>query len=114
MADTKRIPSLLAFGPYSTRQITLLSGQNLKAGTLLGKITTGGKYTESTATAIDGSETPDLVLAEDCDASSGDKVTLAYETGGFNVDEMTIHVTHTVASIREGLRLKGILLANVD
>jgi hypothetical protein len=56
--------------------VTLVSGQNLKAGTLLGQITTGGKYTLYNNAASDGSEAASAVLLADCDASGGDATAL--------------------------------------
>jgi hypothetical protein len=94
--------------PVVARKITVVSGQNLVRGTVLGKITSGGKYNKSLSAAADGSQTPDLILAEDCDASGGDKVALAYATGIFAQEALTIGTAHTADSIREGLRGKGI------
>lgn len=93
-----------------SRQITLISGQNLERGAVLGKITASGKYTLSLSEAVDGSETPDLILVEDTDASAGDVVCVAYERGDFIEDNLTIGTGHTADSIREGLRSKGITL----
>lgn len=92
------------------RQITLISGQNLTRGTVLGKITASSKYNKSLSAAVDGSQTPDAILAEDCDASGGDKLTIAYFAGQFNENSLTLGTAHTVASIKEGLRGKGIHL----
>lgn len=98
----------------NSRSITLVSGQNLQRGALLGKITSGGKYNLSLSAASDGSQTPDAILAEDCDASGGDKTAIAYFTGGFNSSKVTLGASHTVASVREGLRAKGIQLIDVQ
>lgn len=92
----------------TTRKVTILSGQNLKVGAVIGKITSGGKYKLSLSAASDGSETPDLILAEDCDASGGDREAIAYETATVVSTALVIGTAHTVASIREGLRGKGI------
>ncbi|MDI3489564.1 MAG: hypothetical protein PWP11_841 [Thauera sp.] len=92
------------------RKVTIVSGQNLTRGAVLGKITASGKYNLSLSGASDGSQTPDLILAENCDASSGDKVALAYARGDFNANALTLGTAHTVASITEGLRAKGITL----
>ena len=92
------------------KKVTLISGQNLVRGSVLGKITTGGKYNLSLAAASDGSQTPDLILAQGCDASAGDKEALAYSRGDFNINALTIGTGHTAASIAEGLRAKGIVL----
>lgn len=95
-----------------SRAITLVSGQNLKRGAVLGKITASGKYNLSASAAGDGSQTPDLILAEDCDASAGDKGALAYSRGDFSSAGLTLGAGHTVASILEGLRAKGITIIN--
>jgi hypothetical protein len=92
------------------RKVTIISGQNLVRGTVLGKITTGGKYNKSLSTASDGSQTPDMILAEDCDASAGDASALAYSRCDVNAGALTLGASHTVASITEGLRVKGIVI----
>lgn len=73
-----------------------------------------GKYTSSLAAATDGSQTPDAILAEACDASGGDKVTVAYFKGGFDDSKVVLGTGHTAASVREGLRVKGIDLISVQ
>lgn len=93
-----------------TRQITLISGQNLVRGAVLGKITASGKYTLSLSASSDGSQTPAVILAEACDASGGDKLTPAYFGGVFNENALTLGTAHTKASIREALRDVGIKL----
>lgn len=96
------------------RKVTIATGQNLVRGAVLGKVTATGKYLLSLSAAADGSQTPDLILAEYCDASAGDKSVLAYARGDFNSRALTLGAGHTVASITEGLRAKGItLLASI-
>lgn len=73
-------------------------------------VATVDKYKLSAAAAVDGSQVPDLILAEATDASSGDVVTVAYERGDFDENEIVLGSGHTAASIREGLRKKGINL----
>ncbi len=68
------------------------------------------KYKLSASASTDGSQTPDAVLAEATDASGGDKETMAYFDGAFNEDRVVLGAGHTAASIREGLRNKGIHL----
>jgi hypothetical protein len=93
-----------------SRQITLVSGQNLKRGALLGKITSGGKYTLSLSASSDGSQTPAVILAEDCDASAGDKVTVAYFAATVDENAMIYGTGQTAANTREALRDVGIYL----
>lgn len=61
-----------AEGRLSRDNATLISGQNLQAGTVLGKITTGGKWTQVDDSQSDGSETARGVLYASVDASGGD------------------------------------------
>ena len=93
-----------------TRQITLITGQNLKRGSVLGKITASGKFNLSLSAAGDGSQVPAAILAEDTDASGGDKVTVAYFGGVFDENALTYGTAHTKASVREQLRDYGIKL----
>lgn len=92
------------------RKVTVLADQVLPRGAVLGAITASGKYVLSASAATDGSQTPDLILAEAVDATGGDASALAYERGDFNALAVTLGAGHTVASIREGLRAKGITL----
>lgn len=93
-----------------SQQITLLSGQNLAKGAVLGKITASGKYTLSASAAGDGSQTPDAILAEATDASGGDKVTVAYVKAMVLESALVLGAGHTLDGIREGLRAKDIHL----
>lgn len=68
------------------------------------------KYKLSLAAATDGSQVPDLILAEATDASAADVVTVAYERGDFDENEIVLGTGHTASTIREGLRKKGINL----
>ncbi|WP_295852029.1 head decoration protein [uncultured Xylophilus sp.] len=92
------------------RVVTLLAGAVYPEGALLGKLTVGGKYKVSASAANDGSEVPDLVLGEPVDATAGDRQAMAYSRGDFNANAITFGAGHTVASVREGLRVKGIQL----
>lgn len=90
------------------RKVTILAGQNRKRSDVLGKVTASSKYVLSLSASADGSQTPDAILAEDCDATAGDKQAMAYFRGDFNASALTLGASHTVASITEGLRAKGI------
>lgn len=92
------------------RKVTIPAGQNLVRGAVLGKITASSKYPLSLAAANDGSQTPDLILAEDCNATLGDKTALAYARGDFADLALTLGTGHTIASITESLRAKGITI----
>lgn len=111
-SSTSYSPDKLLAGSeeLASRKVTILSGQNVTRGAVLGKITSGGKYILSLSAAVDGSQTPDAILAHDCDASGGDKEAMVYTRGDFNENALTIGTAHTADSIREGLRGKGINL----
>lgn len=55
---------------FSRKTVTLLTGQDLKAGSVLGKITSGGKYKLTTIAASDGSEVPSAILIYPTNTSS--------------------------------------------
>ena len=57
----------------SREEITIVTGQNLTACTVVGKITASGKYTIYANGASDGSEVAAGVIFDDCDATSADK-----------------------------------------
>lgn len=111
-ADGTYVPDALIAGdfPLRTEKVTIVSGQNLQRGALLGKITSGGKYNLSLSAASDGSQTPVAILAEDVDASGGDKDGIVYISGDFNQDAITFGASHTAASVKAGLRDLGIYL----
>lgn len=90
--------------------IVLSSGQNLKRGALLGKVTASGEYILSASAASDGSQTPVAILAHDCDATAADANTVAYTRGDFIADALILGAGHTVASIKAGLADRGIFL----
>ena len=93
-----------------TKEVTILSGQNLVAGALLGKITASGKYILSLSAATDGSEVPDAILSEAANASSGDLKRIVYIAGEFNENKMIFGTGHTASSVRHVLRDMGIFL----
>lgn len=61
-----------ANGTISRDEITVVSGQNLVAGTVLGKITASGKMAAYSDVAVDGSQTAVGVLYAPVDASAAD------------------------------------------
>ena len=110
METTEYKPDSLHAGDFPIRHVTatLLSGENLERGAVLGKITTGGKLKLSASASSDGSQNVYGILAEDADASDGDKQVLVYTTGDFNENALTLGAGHTAASIRDPFRALGI------
>lgn len=105
-ASTSHSPDNLIAGhkpPAKAVPITLLSGEDVVRGEVLGEVTASGKFAASLSASTDGSETPRAIAAEDMDATTGDMTMLAYVEGEFNEDQLTIGTGHTAASIRQGL-----------
>jgi hypothetical protein len=95
--------------PALTTSVIVASGAGkLGAGSLLGKITASKKYALCNAAATNGSQIADLVLAEDIDATSTDVAVLAYKTGIFNYNALSVASGDTVEAHKEELRLRGI------
>lgn len=88
----------------------------LSRGSVLGEISTGGKFRLSLSASDDGSQTPKAILAEDIaeipvSYSNPTYATApAYFTGEFNKDALNIGTGHTAASIKSGLRDRNIYL----
>lgn len=70
----------------SRDQVTILGGTGgagkLIAGTVLGKLTSGGKYVPSPASGSDGSETAVAILIDDVDATDGDVIAAVFARDG--------------------------------
>lgn len=102
---------LLGGFPVLTRTVTIVSGAGaLSRGTVLGKITSGGKYQTSLAAASDGSETPKRVLAADVDATSGDVEAPVYETGILDGSKLTFGTGHDADSVNAAFEAANIAM----
>jgi hypothetical protein len=111
--DVENPDQLLAHDSDSIRSIKVIldAGQNLKRGAVVGALTGSPTvYIFSLFGASDGSENPMGVLAQDCDATSGDKECLMYTGGSFNGHRVILGTGWTVDSIYEPLRKEGIYL----
>ncbi len=84
-------------GNVLTNKGTLITGQNLTAGTVLGRITASGKLTKADQDATNGSELPVGILVHDVDASSADKDCIYYYSGEFNGALLTWDAGFTTA-----------------
>lgn len=90
---------------FCREEVTIVSGQNLKTGTVLGKITASGKYAAYDNTASDGRETAAGVLIGDVDASGGDKKGVALLRGPAVISKagLTWHANNDAAAKTAGL-----------
>jgi len=80
---------------------TLVTGQNLARGAVLGRITASSKLTLCENNAVDGSEVPVAILVEAIDASAADKVCQLYVGGCFHSDELVWGATFDTAAEKE-------------
>ena len=69
-----------AFRDYCREVVTIDTGV-LEPGTVLGKVTVGGKYVARDPDATDGSQTAAAVLWDKADASAGDVAAVAVVRG---------------------------------
>lgn len=115
-------PTALRAGDASmlSDPVTILAGSNvtgtpLVRGTILGKITTSGKYTVSTAAANDGSQNPIGVLAADVDAGAGDVTAPVYFSGEFADVRCVFGAGHSQPTVEAILRAtnSGIFIRKV-
>lgn len=86
--------------PLISEPITILSGQVLPRGAVLGKITATGKYVLSLAAANDGSQVPGPVLTHDVDATGGDAKSAGYVHGQFIAPALTYGAGHSAATVK--------------
>ena len=96
---------LLGGYPFATRSVTIVSGAGvLVRGTVIGQITTGGKYTTALSASSDGSEGPAYMLAEDVDATSADKVALVYDSAVVDGTKLTFGTGITSAALEAAMQ----------
>ena len=99
------------FMPY-----TILGGQTLRVGSVLGRVTASGKLKLTASAAGDGSEVPEFVLAEPIatyaadGTTSLDMVFAVATSGSVNETALFYGAGHTAAAIREALRRVGFVL----
>ena len=91
-------------GTYS-----LIAGQNLARGAVLGKITTSGFLTLSLNASSDGSQVAFAILAEANNAVST-QICAVYTAGEFNQNALVFGTGQTVANTKDALRDGGIFL----
>jgi hypothetical protein len=96
-------PSTIEIGGtvVESTKVTILSGQTLAAGSVLGRVTASGKYVLSLAAAEDGSEVIQPVVAMHAvDASAGDVVADVWIAGKFDASKLVIGAGHAIADVR--------------
>lgn len=88
-----------ANGKRSRDNVTLVSGQVVKAGQVLGKITSGGKYAAHDNNAGTGIEVAKAISINDADATGGDvEIAVIARDAEVNGNELVYLVTSPPAS----------------
>lgn len=100
--------------PSNTDSGTLITGQNLSRGCVVGKITASSKLTACDHTASDGSQTPYGVLAKNCDATSADKTCVIYDFGKFNSDKLTFGGSSTISDLKDAMKSANLYVKNAS
>lgn len=100
------IPDQLIAGNHKlvTGSVTILAGQLLQRGSVLGQITASGKYILALSAASDGSQTPAAIAADYIDATAGDVTGAIYLAGEFAGSALTLGTGITLASATLSLR----------
>lgn len=96
-----------------TQPVVVVSGEGVVAQyTVMGVVTATGKSRVCASANGDGSEVPDHIAINTCDATSADAKVAAYKEGCFNPDLLTLGAGHTLADVAvlNALRQRGIYL----
>ena len=94
-----------------TNPVVVASGEGVVARyAVMGVVTATGRSKLSLAGAVDGSQVPDHILVDPCDATAADAQVAAYFEGQFNPDLMVFGTGHDADSVKQPLRDKGIYL----
>lgn len=86
--------------PIATQVETFASGEEIRRGTVLGRVSASGKIKISKAAATDGSETPMAIAVHDVDTSSGDADGETYRAGDFRLDRLILGAGHSETTLR--------------
>lgn len=111
--ETYTRDKLLAGDYPAVTDIVVIDTGVLARGTLLGKITATGKHIKCDSAAVDGSQAPVAILAEDVDATSADVNATVYLSGAFNQAAVTFGGSDTATTHRAALRNLNIYLKAV-
>lgn len=93
--------------PVQTVPVTILDGQTIVRGSVLGQITSGGKFVMSLTTASDGSQVPKAIAAVDIAPSGADGIADVYMAGTFHSGKLTYGASHTPATVAAALIAAG-------
>jgi len=106
------VPFVLGGYPLISQSETILSGQNIAAGAVLGKVTASGKYVLSLSGSSDGSQTPIAIAAVAIDASSADLAGPVFVSGLFDSNLLTYGTAHTAATVKDAFAGSPLFVEN--
>jgi hypothetical protein len=97
------------------REVVTIAAGTLETGTVLGKVTVGGKYVAHDPDATDGSQTAVAVLWDRADASAGDVSAVALVRGPAIVNRHDLAFAGTpgepeIAAAQAALAVAGIIV----
>ena len=93
------ISQLLLGNNYSKKGVTILSGEVITTGMLLGVVTASQKLAQCKSGASDGSQIPKYVAVSDIDASAGDVVGEVGASGQFNLEKIVFDGSDTIETV---------------
>ena len=94
---------------YYTEPGVLNENETIERGTVLGKITSGGNMRKSLSASSDGSEVPYAIALDEAVTAGGENENIPMLVAGqVNQNNLDVGAGHTLASIKAGLRDKGI------
>ena len=100
--------------PRETGEVVLAAGMFYPEGSVLGKVTASGKCTLAAAAASDGSQNLYGILAEDVDATDGDRTSIAYLTGCFAQQRLTYAAGNSADNFAAAGRTLSIFFKNAE
>lgn len=86
--------------PIDTQAETIASGEEIKRGSVLGRVTATKKLKVSVAAAEDGSKIPVFIAIHDLGELAADLETPVYKAGAFRASRLVLGEGHTVDSVR--------------
>ena len=110
--DNPQVPRLVA-EPERLIPITVAASKVLGRGTVMGRVTATGKYIESIKTAVDGSQCPIGILAQEADARGADVDNVGmYLAGVFNGRALIFDASWSIAALKPALSPLNIFIRN--
>jgi len=104
-------PDRLVIEAGIARVVTIASGAGkLRRGSVIGKVTASRKFLLAKKAAADGSAVPEMILADDVDATSGDVQAVAYLTGKYNSNAIHLDESLSVIDVSDAFRTKSLFL----